>query len=569
MKPLYLKEVGFALFCMISLPFSIKAQTTLTYSYTGAMESFTVPACVSSLTLDVMGSKGGDCIYNQAGTKPDDLGGLGGRVVAVYPVTPGQVLNIFVGGISYNGGGTGAGSIAQAHGGGASDIRIGGINLADRIIVAGGGGGGGNNCSANAEPGGDGGGLTGATGWQCGNQTGTAVGQGGTQTAGGAPGTSPATAGALGIGGNAGGAGTASGGGGGGYYGGGGAAFGGGGGGSSYTGASATSVVHTPGFRNGTGLVTISYNTAAPAITAASTSVCSGSSATLTAGTTPATTYSWSNGATTASISVSPTVTMVYSVTATNACGSSSAAVTVTVNNLPSVSLPSSVPVCNTNTTVILNATGNAVSSYSWNTGATTMSISVSPSVTASYTVVGTGICGTATAVTTVSLTSAPTVSVSSASSTICANSPVVLTASVSGTTSYTWSTGATSASISVTPGTTTVYTVIASNACGTATASLTQYVVSCTGIHELAGSQPVQLYPNPASDRIHILVPDDLLSATISIELTDALGRLVSKEILAKDDMILNLTRLEQGIYFYKIMSTGHLIQSGRILKQ
>lgn len=241
---------------------SPRLETTQTFNYTGAMQTFVVPAGITSIRVDVRGSQGGSAIYNQAATKPDDLGGNGGRVVAEYPVTPGQTLYIFVGGIGYNGGGTGGGSIAQPNGGGASDIRIGGTTLTNRVIVAGGGGGGGNNCSTSAEPGGAGGGLTGATGWQCGSQGSTSVGQGGTQSAGGAAGTTPATAGMLGIGGNAGGAGTASGGGGGGYYGGGGAAYGGGGGGSSYTDPLATSVEHTQGFQNGTGQVIITYDLA-------------------------------------------------------------------------------------------------------------------------------------------------------------------------------------------------------------------------------------------------------------------------------------------------------------------
>lgn len=235
-----------------------------TFSYTGNMQTFVVPAGVTSIRVDVKGSQGESAIYNQPGIKPDDIGGKGGRVTAEYPVTPGQTLYIFVGGIGYNGGGNGGGGIAQPNGGGASDIRMGGMVLANRIIVAGGGGGGGNNCSANAEPGGAGGGLIGGVGFQCGDQTGTAVGQGGTQSTGGAAGTSPATAGILGIGGDAGGAGTASGGGGGGYYGGGGAAYGGGGGGSSYTDPLATSVQHTQGFQEGLGEVIVSYDQGCP-----------------------------------------------------------------------------------------------------------------------------------------------------------------------------------------------------------------------------------------------------------------------------------------------------------------
>lgn len=319
MKKKSYKKIIFTLINGVFFSYMAHTQTSVTYSYTGAMQTFTVPSCVNSVTVDVMGSKGGDCIYNLS-TKPDDLGGLGGRVVAVYPVTPGQVLNVFVGGIPYNGGGNGAGSIAQAHGGGASDIRIGGVALANRVIVAGGGAGGGNNCSTNAEPGGAGGGLIGETGWQCGNQTGTAVGQGGTQSAGGVAGTSPATAGNLGVGGNAGGAGTASGGGGGGYYGGGGAAYGGGGGGSSYTDALASSVVHTQGFQNSTGLVVISYTTG-PTILAVTnnTLLCSGQTATLSAS--GANTYTWSSSDNTANIVITPTTSITYTVSGSDING--------------------------------------------------------------------------------------------------------------------------------------------------------------------------------------------------------------------------------------------------------
>ncbi len=240
-----------------------------TFNYTGAMQTYVVPAGVTKIKIDARGAQGESAIYNQPGTRPDDLGGKGGRVVAEYPVTAGQTIYVFVGGntTGFNGGGNGEGSIAQPRGGDASDIRIGGTALTNRIIIAGGGGGGGNNCGSIAEPGGAGGGLIGEVGYQCDSQTGAYTGTGGTQSAGGVAGvgassggSTPATAGQLGLGGNAGiFFGTAAGGGGGGYYGGGGAAYGGGGGGSSYTDPLATSVVHTQGFQEGLGQIIISY----------------------------------------------------------------------------------------------------------------------------------------------------------------------------------------------------------------------------------------------------------------------------------------------------------------------
>ena len=376
-----------------------KSQATAVFNYTGNMQTWTVPAGVTSITVDARGSKGGDCIYNQPGIKPDDLGGLGGRVIAEYPVTPGQVLNVFVGGIPYNGGGTGNGALVQPHGGGASDIRIGGTSLTDRVIIAGGGGGAGNNCSNTAERGGKGGGLTGETGWQCGTQTGTEPGLGGTQSAGGAGGTSPATSGTLGIGGNGGGSGSASGGGGGGYYGGGGAAYGGAGGGSSYTNPLATSVAHTQGFQNGTGQVIISYN------------LCAGTSKTF-------------------DITVNPTPT-VNAVTNKVVCNGGSVAsipltgnITGTVykwtNNTSSIGLPAS-------------GTGDIPVFSAVNTGNTPVVALIT--VTPEYNNGGTTCTGTPVTFT-ITVNPTPIVTATPASQTVCSGpiTTIALTSSVTGT---------------------------------------------------------------------------------------------------------------------------------------
>ncbi len=225
----------------------------ITYNYTGgpSIPTYTVAAGVFSVTVDMQGGRGGD--GNCSG-----IGGGGGRLQCSLAVTPGQVLYMIVGGrgqnyggccgTSWPGGYNGGGSGYQygGGGGGASDIRINGTALSDRVLVAGGGGGGGYNCcSAN---GGAGGGLTGASAsGGCGT-----TGGGGSQSA-------------VGSGGTGGGLGQGSsmttygdGGGGGGYYGGGAGQYSGGGGGSSYVSANATSVTHTPGYNtSGNGIIII------------------------------------------------------------------------------------------------------------------------------------------------------------------------------------------------------------------------------------------------------------------------------------------------------------------------
>jgi uncharacterized repeat protein (TIGR02543 family) len=137
----------------------------------------------------------------------------------------------------WNGGGATSSWGNSTPGGGASDVRVGGTGLSNRVIVAGGGGGGGWTYAK----GGAGGGANGINGTSM-NQNGTG-GYGGTQLAGGAVGLTSVcgpvtkTAGSLGQGGTGAGCSAGGGAGGGGYYGGGGGGYGdGGGGGSGYIG---------------------------------------------------------------------------------------------------------------------------------------------------------------------------------------------------------------------------------------------------------------------------------------------------------------------------------------------
>jgi hypothetical protein len=216
-----------------------------------------------------------------------------------------------------------------------------------------------------------------------------------------------------------------------------------------------------------TATVAVTSETATPilSVSATSTLLCASSSATLTASGT--TTYSWSTGSTTPSISVSPSSTTIYTVTGFNGICSTTKTISISVATTPTVSVvASSASVCAGNS-VTLTASG--ATSYSWSTGATNSSIdpatgytisviSVSPVTTTIYTV--TGFNGLCQATNTISVGIAPsaTISVSASSNTICAGSSVTLTAS--GSTTYSWSAGASTSSIVVSPSATTSYSV-------------------------------------------------------------------------------------------------------------
>jgi hypothetical protein len=484
---------------VLSFSNSLQSQvTTQTLNFTGSAQTVTVPSCVTSVTFQVRGAQGGT--YSPGGTA-----GLGGLVTGVMTVTPGQVLTIYVGGQNgYNGGGIGGSngnsvgggpSLGFAgNGGGASDIRVGGVALTDRIVVAGGGGGAAANgvwpgcqVAGPAGNGGDGGGAIGATGTfgvgnpcNCGGGGGSG-GFGGTAIAGGATGSytnntaclrsnwAAGQPGVLGIGGtgstiffNGTGGG---GGGGGGYYGGGSGANGsdttpggGGGGGSSYTGAGTTSTTSIQGAQTGNGVVVLAYASGGVPISVVptSTSICSGGTAVLTAS--GATTYTWSNGSPLSSITVTPIVTTNYTVTGTSACGTSSAVTTVSVNASPSVTVNSG-SICAGNSFTI---TPSGASTYTITGGSSI----VTPTVTSSYNVVGTGTngCVSAAAVSNVTVNPKPIISVNSG--VICSGNSFTMVPS--GASTYTYSNG----SAVVTPTASASYTITGTSSLGCVSAS-------------------------------------------------------------------------------------------------
>ncbi|MBI3518457.1 MAG: gliding motility-associated C-terminal domain-containing protein [Bacteroidetes bacterium] len=185
--------------------------------------------------------------------------------------------------------------------------------------------------------------------------------------------------------------------------------------------------------------------------------ICAGASAILTA--TPSAAggaYSWTpGGLTTSSISISPGSTTSYSVLYTLAGCSASNHASVTVISLPTITVNSST-ICSGQTATL---TANGASTYLWNSGSTSNSLSVSPSSTSNYTVSGTTAGCTSTSVATISITPLPTVTVNS--STICSGQAATLTAN--GANTYTWSTGSTSNPLTVSPLSTTNYTVTGS----------------------------------------------------------------------------------------------------------
>nr|WP_321226064.1 T9SS type A sorting domain-containing protein [uncultured Psychroserpens sp.] len=189
--------------------------------------------------------------------------------------------------------------------------------------------------------------------------------------------------------------------------------------------------------------------------------ICSGNVTTLTAS--GGTTYLWSTGETTASIEVSPTNTTTYTVTAYSFSGNNSAedSVEVTVNELPVANAGDDVEICFGNVTTL---TASGGSTYLWSTGEITETISVNPNVTTMYTVeVFENNCSSLDQVQVI-INELPETNAGSNVSIIEGEST---TLTATGADSYVWNTGEITQSITVSPTSSTTYTVTgSSNGC-------------------------------------------------------------------------------------------------------
>ena len=215
------------------------------------------------------------------------------------------------------------------------------------------------------------------------------------------------------------------------------------------------------GANSDTDEVTVTVNAIPVANAGADVSTCQGTSVTLSA--LGGSSYLWSTGATTQTINVNPNSTTTYSVQVTQNGCSSSDTVTVTVNPSPTINAGSDVTI-NLGESTTLTATGG--NTYLWSTGSTSSSITVSPTVTTTYTVTGYLNGCESTDTVTVFLVDNSVTANAGPDVSICNSSSTTLTAT--GGSTYLWSTGATTASISVSPTTTTSYTVTAYDATGT-----------------------------------------------------------------------------------------------------
>jgi hypothetical protein len=345
-------------------------------------------------------------------------------------------------------------------------------------------------------------------------------------------------------------------------------------------------------------VVSVVSSPAVPTVTASGpTSICSGSTITLTSSS--ATGNTWSNGLSSQSIVVG--TAGLYSVSVSNgSCSSSSLPIAINVlasPPVPTISSNGPTTICSGNSVVL---TSSSASGNVWSNGSTSQSINVVASGLYNV-VVSDGTCSTSSGSVDIVVLTPPAVPVitASGSTALCPGSSVVLTSSSSS--GNTWSNGFTSPSITVSnPG---VYSVSVSNgACSTTSSNVAVTSLSNTSstlninaldIYFLNGQTYTQsgtyaqvipnsvgcdslitlnltlsftelseqaetlynvsIYPNPAASHITIALPT-ADSYDIPVQLVNVQGEIIWKGKLNDQITNVNISNLASGVYYVQM---------------
>ena len=286
-------------------------------------------------------------------------------------------------------------------------------------------------------------------------------------------------------------------------------------------------------------------------------SVCSGTSATLTA--TGNGFLTWTTPNVTNGVAFVPAATATYNVVATgfNNCTNNDQ-VTVTVLALPDVNAGANQTICS-GESVTLN--GEGAVSYQW-TGGVANNVAFAPSTTATYIVTGTGVngCENVDQVTVV-VNATPVATISVVNDVTLAATPAGM--------NYQWincasgtdaPNGSTANFTAIANGS---YAVIVTSAEGCSDQSDCE-IIDAVGLEQIANIE-MSVQPNPTAGELTISMPTEL---SAQAQVFDAQGKLVIDNSNVSNGSILNLSNMTTGVYMVRITASNS-VQTFRVVKQ
>lgn len=237
----------------------------------------------------------------------------------------------------------------------------------------------------------------------------------------------------------------------------------------------------------------------------------------------------------------------VFTYTAYPAGCTTSTSGTFSISPPLSVSISGNASICKGQSTTLL---ANGASIYNWNIGAIGPLITVSPTLSMTYSVVGTNISSTCFNMSSITVSVIPgPVLIVTGDSIICAGEIATLMAS--GADMYTWDNGTNGPALIVSPSSNSQYTVTGTNTAGNCSSVkiVSLSVEPCTAINETTFENGLRFYPNPIKDFISIETKSDL-----NYEIFDCYGKLLLCGNLLIGSQVIKLNAFENGIYVLHI---------------
>jgi len=278
--------------------------------------------------------------------------------------------------------------------------------------------------------------------------------------------------------------------------------------------------------------------------------------------------YTWGTGSTANTTTIAPQNSGYYSVVAMNTVNcTKSDSVFVSVF-IPTVSISGPSVICSGQPAVLA---ASSADTYSWSNNWNGQVNSVFPNTSTIYSLTVSATsnnisCASNPVSFTVQVSSTPTISAQISAQSVCKLQTFIMSAS--GANSYSWSTGATTASVSLNEAVPGVYTYFVT---GTSTAgclsnkvNLGITVNSCTGIDEYE-NEVFTVYPNPGQGIYNFVTTSSL---PYRIQVLDITGRILIDQELHTSNYTLNLQAFANGIYYFNVIS-AQSNKSLRIIKE
>ena len=304
-------------------------------------------------------------------------------------------------------------------------------------------------------------------------------------------------------------------------------------------------------------IVPCSLNQPNMTVSSSSQTVCAGQSVVLTA--VGADSFAWSNGATSNVITVNPQIPTMYSVVGTNTASSCSATINQMVNVFPTPQVTIFAPVTSICIGSSANLIGVGANTYTWSNASNSGNITVSPSSTTTYSLIGANSFGcSANTTQVITVNPLPSVGINSSNANGLACETDITTLTGSGAATYQWASNngvVVGNPINVTPASTITYTVYGTSAQGCTNVSTYELTVTnCVGLASQNGvNTAIMLYPNPNNGTFTI---DWNTNDSKSAEVMDVTGRVILSTTNSANHINMDMSNFANGVYYVKLYS-------------